>query len=427
MITGNTIGYMLILVPILLLCLARHGDEDRNRSLLVSITVFFGFWKSAMVSALITSFTIHADAPALGFGVMACLLLYFGRHNPRPTNRLLFGSALCATLALWSKQTTIPLLVLLPFWVLLTDGFRAAARFAGWIAATVAVVSAAFVVTLGFGPMSFNLLQIPKSHPWSFQFPLSRLSAFLVMGAEESSLCLPPLFAIVALLYLSRRRWMPDAESADQPGRSARLRTWLRANYWMLFALAGFAMVPLSLLSRIKFGGAVSNYAPPLYYFSAAACVLLLDLYARYREQGQHQINNMIKVGILVSSCSPLLLYNFDIMMALGYSRSPYTNSQDQAYNYAKRHPGEVYFPWNPLSSLMAEGKAYHFEYGIFDRELGGFKPTPAHMLSGLPEKLRMVAYPPNRAMEYTRHKFLPEYGRRVEVPELPGWYCYER
>ena len=52
----------------------------------------------------------------------------------------------------------------------------------------------------------------------------------------------------------------------------------------------------------------------------------------------------------------------------LSMIRNPSDNTQEVVYTYAVGHPGLVYFPWNGLSTLLAEGKLYHFEWGIYDR-----------------------------------------------------------
>ena len=52
---------------------------------------------------------------------------------------------------------------------------------------------------------------------------------------------------------------------------------------------------------------------------------------------------------------------------------------------YLRKHREEVYFPWDPLVHLAVEGKPYHFEYGVFDRDLAGFPVRDDHFLRHIP------------------------------------------
>ena len=47
-------------------------------------------------------------------------------------------------------------------------------------------------------------------------------------------------------------------------------------------------------------------------------------------------------------------------------------SANEEAYRFSRQWPGQVYFPWHPLSVYLAEGKLYHFELGICDRIAAG-------------------------------------------------------
>ncbi len=427
LVAGSFLSHALILGPVLALCLAGWGEPGRGRGRLMGPTLFLCFWACTFQNPLASVMAVHADAPALGFGLLAGGMLAVGGRRTTPSRRALLGSAICATLAVWSKQTVATLLVLLPLWVLLAHGLATFVRYCGWLAASMVVATSAFVGAFGRQALTFNLLVLPKSHPWLAAIDVKK--PLLVIGVEEVAACVPIGLAIGLVLYFSRGRRVVAEEGSPAPtgGFFARVGATLRANPWALFAGLGAGMVPLSMLSRIKVGGAINSYAPALYYLCASACVLLLDWHARNRERGLDRINDALKVALLISPFTPLLLLNGEFLTQIGTIGPISENIQEQAYRYALKHPGEAYFPWNPLSSLMAEGRAYHFEYGVFDRDLGGFRPDDAHLRAGLPEKLRMVAYPPNAGMEFVRFAHLPEYWRRVPIPELPGWICYTR
>lgn len=75
-------------------------------------------------------------------------------------------------------------------------------------------------------------------------------------------------------------------------------------------------------------------------------------------------------------------------------------------------------FPWNPLSTLYAEGKVYHFEYGVFDRVFAGFKPEQEHFEKHIPENLTYIIWR-NRRECFQIPQHLPEFTKRVNVPDL--------
>jgi len=429
MIAGALLGQALVLVPILALFLAPHGDRSSTRSPLFSACVFFGFWKflaSSLLHGLLVF--IHADAPSIGFAALACTVLYARRAEPVPSVRTMLSSAVFASLAVWSKQTLAPLFVLLPAWLFLTHGLGAALRFSGWLAASLAGFTAIFVGAFGLRPMRFNVIDLPKSHPWTYAPDYSH--GFLVFLTELASVCLPVLLGLFALLYLSRGRptGADDEVVTDAlpAGRSGAIRSYFRANYWALFAGLGVAMVPFGLLARIKLGGHINAYGHTLYFLAVAACLLLLDWHARNRELGRERVNGALKAAVLVWPLAPLLMVNSDLLQQYTSMQPVYQNPQEVAYQYALKHPGEAYFPWNTLSTLMAEGQAYHFEAGMIDRDLGHVAPIDTHFRRHVPDKLRVVAYPPNRIFEWTM-RYFPDFKRRVVIDELPGWICYER
>jgi hypothetical protein len=94
--------------------------------------------------------------------------------------------------------------------------------------------------------------------------------------------------------------------------------------------------------------------------------------------------------------------------------------------SFIREHRGEVYFPWNPLEHLLVEGKYYHFDYGLYDRELAGFAVSPEHFRSCTPQTPRLVCFPENANFQYAL-KYLTGYSQASDVKELPGFFCYRR
>jgi hypothetical protein len=102
----------------------------------------------------------------------------------------------------------------------------------------------------------------------------------------------------------------------------------------------------------------------------------------------------------------------------------PYQNGREALFQFCLAHPGEVYCPWNPVTTLLADKKLYHFEWGFLDRKYSGQIPPPEAIALNLPHKTRWIIYvntPETAAM----HTALNGFRTRIELPELPGCLVY--
>ena len=103
-------------------------------------------------------------------------------------------------------------------------------------------------------------------------------------------------------------------------------------------------------------------------------------------------------------------------------------NPAEQTYNLAKQHPGMIYFPGNPLSSLLAEGKPYHFLIGLHERWLDGYPPTREHFWEYMPPNMRLIVLPDPAWMKDYVEEFRP-YLQQFSAPirDPSGWFVYRR
>jgi hypothetical protein len=166
--------------------------------------------------------------------------------------------------------------------------------------------------------------------------------------------------------------------------------------------------VPIGAVSANKLG-AHENSFHAVYFLIAAAATLLVD--GGRARAGRLLAYAVCALAIVAASRSGHL----DL-------RTPrprlWQNDAELAYDFAVRHPGEAYFPWHPLASLLAEGRLYHFDYALIDRFLGGYEPTVAHVRGYVPPGMRWIAA---RGRVWTL-RYFPEYSQETTLPELPGW-----
>jgi hypothetical protein len=109
------------------------------------------------------------------------------------------------------------------------------------------------------------------------------------------------------------------------------------------------------------------------------------------------------------------------IVQRIRAATSDSPNAQEQALHFAREHPGQVWFPWDTLSTLLADGKLYHFDYGLLDRRLAGLPPSPDHLKRHIPTHLRIIAIPENAPSNESR----PRDVAPVQLPQLPGFDVY--
>jgi hypothetical protein len=338
---------------------------------------------------------VHADGPSLALGLLACTVLVT-RDGAQPTTRALLGSAAAVILSVWAKQTSAPLPLALALAMWLAHGRRVAARYVAMLAGVGCVVSAIFLAWLGW-PMLFNMVELVSRHGW-YRPGIGGLA----VAVWKPLVSIRDLLGFAALLLV--------LVSCTRDARAP-----LGARAWVAPLLAALFLLPTGALGVNKLGGEPSSLHS-LYYVIAGVAALLVDLGQRLRPArllGWAFCAVAIVAAWQSGRCTP------------SSSRATvWQNNQQVAYAFALRHPGEAYFPWAPLASLLAEGKLYHFEYGMIDRFLGGYDPTMEHLRAHLPPRMHWVAA---RARVWTFNHFFPDYTVENQLPELPGWIVRSR
>jgi hypothetical protein len=168
----------------------------------------------------------------------------------------------------------------------------------------------------------------------------------------------------------------------------------------------------------------VNHLGVVLYFLLITATLGMCDYF------GAEMINDggfMIRASKLMVSVLILLNINPGAMLILDLWRVMDHTPTEVAYKYALEHRGKAYFPYTPLSTLFVEGKMYHVDYMLFDREIRGYPLTDAQFRSGIPPGVRLVAYPPGTMpVSKAMINFVAD-SRRVNEPGLEGWTVFEQ
>jgi hypothetical protein len=420
---GGLLTVLISLAPLILFLLPVTGRNERDK-ISPAAAILFAIGALLYIPGTFAAVTsVHADAPAVGWGLLSLAILIHGRGSDSGTRLGL--SALFAVLAVWTKQIEAPLLAGIAFYLWLAHGRKTFAHFVAWAASIGIAASCIFCAAFGLQKLVFNMWTIPARHPWqgspqSHEFLLG-LGRFFSEGS----------FLFVLVLSEMVHRW-----GAAGMGSSMQAESWqesLRKHDWTLPLLVALFMVPTSVIGASKIGGTDNSYHA--YFYLAAACAMIFrDWLSTYTAEN-HDFSR-VGASVLLLALAFFAVRNLaEVYTAYPSSPSGYTfiwnNPQQQAFTYDRQYPGEVYFPWNPLSTFMANGKLYHFAYGIFDRQLAGFPAGDAQLHSYLPPRMKYLAY--YNDSRHTSHlpkvccDYLRDYSQRVDLPELPGWVIYKR
>ncbi len=355
-------------------------------------------------------FNIHADGPGLALGAFACAAVY----APQKWRAALPVSALCAVLAVFSKQPFLPVPIAILVYLWLAEGRARALRYLLWLVAAGTLAGAAALLAEGPQRLYHCLIWLPAHHPWNE--PSRILSAIQALRSFiRVSMPVPVLLLTCAAFLWTSGRLNGPGLRALASSRAAPL------------LLVGIALLPFSIAGRAKTGGDVNSLSFALFFLTCGLTVLLAEAshIAASGSARRLALSALVAMTLSVAvSEAPLIL---DIpARARQLPQSP----QTIAFEYLKRHPGEAYFPWFPLSHFYAEHQFRHYGFGIADRLMAGEALSGADFRAYIPRDPRIVAFSSDGAplvFGYNLMRYLPEYKYQVKDPELPGWLLYSK
>jgi hypothetical protein len=345
---------------------------------------------------------LHADAPAIGWGAIACafgLLAVSGRAGWYSV-----AAGLTAAFSILSKQVMLPLLPVLGIFLLIVCGRCAltlyAASAAGFTAALLALASWSMG---GWQAIVYNILYIPTHQPYLRSELIPAIGELADMSAA---------FGIAAAAAVSIQ-----IMSSPKVG----VKDCLRQNPSLLLLGAGLALSTTSILGRIKVVGSVNTLSPSVYFFLAAALVELQRLSFPGMDAGRIAGLRRAVVGSILSFFVlvqlPIALYNLT---------TPAMPDRMQAvYTFSQKHPGEIYFPQFPLSVLLGENRLYHFAWGLSDRAEAGRPVSGEYFRRYIPASSTVAAMV-DWVWTDEIFRYLGKQVERPELSELPGFKFYE-
>jgi hypothetical protein len=408
-LAGRCLTMIYDLGPVVWLILSAGTRRDRQaRWVRLLLLLTFALLTTQSRALSYCSTEVHADAPALGLGALALGLL--GRCQGPADRARRWGAIVLAALAVWSKQLMAPVFGLLPLWVLVREGLGPALRFGlAWVVGGLAI-GLAMIAAFPPRAMLFHILEITRQHPWNAVGLLSIAGIFFNKMEVEHVIIL-----MLAAAGLACRPALREATSEDRPAA------------WPLFLAAGLVQSPLAILGLIKKGGHDNQLAFSLYFLAIGTVLLLVRVLERDQAEERREGTARLPLAILGVDLVLALIGTqwVALRLAMGQPTGP---DPRVVVRYLRAHPGEAYFPWNPLEHLMVERRATHSEYGVYDRELANVPLSRTHFLQYVPPRARRICYPEGITVaEQITLRYAGGHWERTSVRELPGWICFER
>ncbi len=355
--------------------------------------VVFAWIALSLPSMRYAAFWIHVDAPAIGLGLIACALV--ARPDLVKNNRALYGSAACSVLAFWTKQTAAPLLLALPLHLWLSHGRSVAWRHLLASACMFLVVWLMAGTAFGFSNLWLNMVSVLAVYPWfkDAQSAGSEMAADTLEGKLHALMSAGAEFMTHAWMLMFVLAALVAAVTLFQ-GRNGVLP--LRSRPWWLPVCVSMWMLPLALMGRIKAGGDINAYSHVLAYVSVALAMVQAELCMEFGKMDFKSKSGTARALVISGWAVVCLVMLWQLQPLRRHDAGAWKRTsaklEDQALAHVKAHPGETYFPWNPLVHLMGEKMACHFDCGVFDRHFAGFEVNDAHLRKFVPARLRYVA-----------------------------------
>ncbi len=305
---------------------------------------------------------MHVDAVSVAWSVTACLALHAAAV--RGWRYGLPLAALGVALSVAAKQVSIVLLPATFFW-LWWEGYRALlARWCFWLALVCGGLAALFFALFGAEGMLFNAWLLFSRMPWQGGWDIVGRN----LGEVAASSWLWILAALLGGLAL-RLRWREQVSAEAAP----LVRLLFGVALWQL---------PLGVTASLVVDAAL-NSIHAINYLFLAGLVIAGSALARSKPAGA--------TGLLRPGFAAGIVAAAALVAVMPEVRNPDRvwrpyRGQDQLLALARQHPGKIYLPWNPLTTLIAEKKIYPFDEALRYLWLARLEPSRAAIQAAVPK-----------------------------------------
>jgi hypothetical protein len=356
------LNFAAIFVPVWLVLQDRFGKTRQSWGALALFTVLLLAYD--VTQSML--FFIHVDALCVGFGTLATWFLV--RALIRPDCRhYIHGVAWCLALAIWTKQLAVSLVPAFVFWLWSVRRPRLAWQLLLWLIVYGSGLSVVFAFWFGREELIFNLWLANALKP-------NKGSGFYLASELWQLLQLTWVWvvAIVLTAWSVRQRATEATELAGPVDHYQSLLAWI-----------GAACLPLGLAATLKVGGGL-NSLHSLNYFLLWASIWMAE---------------KLLAPADLTRCPPVPLKPvmlFFVIIILGLASGFYdlahrervwspSRDQESLMQIARQNTGRIYFPWNPLVTIITDKKIYPFDDALYCLWLAGLEPSAEQIHAAAP------------------------------------------
>ncbi len=334
---------------------------------------------------------VHVDVVCLLWGLLACVALHQGARTGRPG--WLHLAAASAAFAVWSKQLAFMLYPALLVWTWREAPRALRGRFVLWCVVYGAAISALFLAWFGAEEVLFNVWLFHSRNSWE---------GGVIMLLEQTGVLLASTLPWLPVALATG--WLLRGASPALPAEAASL---VRLLVW-----AAVWQAPLGLISPLKTGGGLNSFHS-LHYAFVAGMIFLA--YALQRPAGASRgrwvaAGGLLLIGLMLGSA-------FRSVVSVGAVWTPH-RGQDHLLQLAREQPGRMYFPGNPLVTIISEHRVYPLDYALYCLWCARLEVPAEAVRAAVPARPIILYQEP--AQGHFALRYFPRAAPKAEEPARP-------
>jgi hypothetical protein len=335
-------------------------------------------------------FVIHVDGLCVSLGTLACWSLH--RAAAGRGRACLHVAALAVVLAIWTKQVAVSLVPAIFLWSVWTRQVRLMRPFFFWLVAYGAIITAGFLAWFDEDAILFYV--------WLFHLKNPLRGGWLYLGGEVWRMgWTAGVWLVGAALPVLVRR----SRGAAGPAPDNSLNK-------LLISVA-LCHLPLGLAAALKVGGGL-NSVHSLNYLLLLLALWLMWLLPSSRVAEENPTGGGAPAVGLAAVIVLGLGVAFSNVLRQDVAWVPY-RGQEKLLTTARANPGRIYFPWNPLLTLITDRRIYPFDDALYCLDKAGLAPPGEAVRAAVPP--RAVVYYEEPVQSHFALNYFPDYhaGRR--------------